>query len=364
MKITNNKLMKMHLQKFAVKNVINELYNTNEVIDYVSSLERDYTLGDTLFPETKIDDIELSMIMGGNNLPVAASVHAWDSEAEIGDREGFEVVKQELALVKRKIRLAERDIVKLQTPRSNAELERVLANIYDDAANMVETVRTRFEAMRFEVLSTGRLALSENGYTGTIDYGVPDNHREEVTASWLDPDSDPLADLKKWQSQVQADTGVKPTRILTSERVAGAIEDHPSIRLAIFGNANQVVTREDLNNFLIKKGLPTFAVEDRSYRVRQGSGYVNKRYVPEDSLVIFPEGTLGNLVYGVTAEELALQADPSIQVDTDVNIVTTVWNTADPVATWTKATAVGLPSFPVADQVFIATGLLAAAPGI
>lgn len=357
MKVNNP--LKMRLQTFAPANVVENIYNTPVLLDYFKDLERDFTLGDTLFPETKVDDIEVDMIMGGNNLPVSASVHAWDTEAEIGERDGFEIVKMELALIKQKIKMAERDIVKIQNPRTSNELRNVLSNLFNDAENMVNRVRTRTEAMRFEALTTGKLTFNENGFEGILDYGVPDNHREAVAVSWLDPAADPLNDLKKWQSKIQADTGVKPMRALTSERVAGALEDNPKVRVAIFGNNNQVVTREDLNNFLAKKGLPMIAVEDRSYRVRDGKGYATKRFVAEDTFTMFPEGELGQLVYGLTAEEIELQSDGSVDVNKIGNIVTTVYKTNDPVARWTKAVATALPSFPVANQVFIATGLLA-----
>lgn len=360
--MTLHKPLKMNLQTFAPANVVEDIYNTPVLLDYFKDLERNYTLGDTLFPETKVDDIEVDMIMGGNNLPVSASVHAWDTEAEIGDRDGFDVVKMELALIKRKIKLAERDIVKLQNPRTNNELRNVLANLFNDAENMVNSVRTRAEAMRFEVLTTGKLVFNENGFEGTLDYGVPAGHRATTAISWLDPAANPLKDLKDWQSKIQTDTGVKPMRVLTSERVAGALEDHITVRQAVNGNNAQMVTRDDLNNFLAKKGLPVIAVDDRSYRVRDGKGYAPKRFVAEDTLTMFPEGELGELVYGLTAEEIELQSDDSVDVDAIGNIVTTVYRTADPVARWTKAVATALPSFPVANQVFIATGMLAELP--
>lgn len=332
---------------------IEDIYNTNTVIDYVNDLERDYTLGDTLFPEVKVDDIDVEMVLGGNNTPVSATVKAWDSESEIGDREAMDVVKMQLAPVSRKIRLGERDIIKLQNPRTNAEMSRVLSKIYDDAAKQVEAVRTRFEAMRFELISTGRIVFNENGYQGTLEYGVPSANRK--TSNWADPAADPIKDLKEWQSQIAASTGVRPTRILTTEVVAGLIEENEIVRLSIFGNSNQVVTREDLNAFLSRKGLPVIATDDRTYRIRKGAGYETRRFVPEGSLSIFPEGELGNLIYGPTAEELELSDDPSVVVDFDGPIVTTVYKENDPVGRWTKAAGVGLPSFPVANQVIFAT---------
>ncbi|WP_369118202.1 MULTISPECIES: major capsid protein [Enterococcus] len=337
---------------------IDEIYNTAVVLDYTKDVERDYTLGDALFPETKIDDIELEFIKGGNGLPIAASVHAWDSETEIADREGFDLLKMELAPVKRKIRLNGKDSIKLKNPRTNTELKNVLAKLFDDAAKMVESVRTRFEAMRFEAIATGKVTFDENGYKGTLDYKVPADHKEVVAVPWSDPASKPMDDLKKWQSKIKADTGTNPTRVLTSERVALLLEDHASIRLAIKGNANQMVTRAELNTFLASKGLPVIATEDRSYRVRKGNGYEQKRFFDENTLSLFPEGPLGELVYGITEEESILSEDSNIDMTKVGNIVTTVEFQNDPPGRWTKAAAVALPSFPVADQVFIATGLI------
>lgn len=343
-------------------NRIEEVYNTPLVLDYTNNVQRDYTLGDTLFPETKIDDIELEFIKGGNGLPISASVHAWDSETEIADREGFNVVKMELANVKRKIRLSAKDAVKLRNPRTSAELRSVLNDLFDDANKMVEAVRTRFEAMRFEALATGKVTFNENGYVGELDYGIPDDHKETVEDAWDNANSNPLNDLKKWQSVIQQSTGTKPNRVLTSERVALALEDHAAIRLAIKGNENQVVTRVELNNFLVSKGLPTIATEDRSYRTRTATGYETHRYFAEDTLALFPEGPLGQLVYGVTEEEAILFEDGSINTSSIGNVVTTVYREIDPPARWTKASGVALPSFPVADQVFIADGLVSETP--
>ncbi|MDN8674703.1 major capsid protein, partial [Staphylococcus aureus] len=90
--------------------------------------------------------------------------HAWDSETEIADREGFDLLKMELAPVKRKIRLNGKESIKLKNPRTNTELKNVLGKLFDDAAKMVESVRTRFEAMRFEAIATGKVTFDENGY--------------------------------------------------------------------------------------------------------------------------------------------------------------------------------------------------------
>lgn len=341
-------------------NKIEDVYNTKVVLDYSQSIVREPSNIDVLFPVKKIDDIELDMIIGGNGTPVAASVHDWDTETEIGEREGVKIATQELAVVKRKIKLSGKEAIKLRKPRDNAELQATIKRLLDDAGSMVNTVLTRFEAMCFEVLATGKLAFSENGYSGTVDYHVPANHKEVAAKPWSDPTSDPLRDLKKWQSKIKADTGFTPKRVLTSERIAGLIEDHEKVRLAINGNKDKFVTRTELNEFLAKKGLPTFVTEDRSYRTKVKGKLVAKRFFDEDTLSLFPEGRLGEMVYGLTEEEILLSEKNDYDLTKVGNVVTTVEFVADPPARWTKAAAVGLPTFPTAEQVYIVTGLLGA----
>lgn len=45
------------------------------------------------------------------NLPVMASVHAFDSEAEVGSKNGLGKVSAEVALIRRKIRMGEKLLI-------------------------------------------------------------------------------------------------------------------------------------------------------------------------------------------------------------------------------------------------------------
>lgn len=342
---------------------VSDVFNQATVLQYINDREIAPGLGETLFPAIKIDSLEMEYVKGANEAPIIASVHAFDSEAEIGDREGFEIVRQELALIKRKIQMKEQLIIALQNPRTPVELRATVQKIYDDVDAMITSVLTKVEQMRFEALSTGKLVFSENGFTGTLDYGVPSDHKATLTLTdlWSDAAATPLEDLQTWFDKIVADTGIAPQRILTSGRVAAALQKHASVRSAIFGaNSAKVVSRNQLNEFLTEQGLPTIATEDRVYRAKGSNGaYATKRFFPDNVLVMMPGGALGNAVYGPTAEEIELANDPSVDVSTVGNVVATVYKTNDPVAHWTKAVATALPSFPTANQVFIATVLAA-----
>lgn len=340
-------------------NNIDEILSTATLLDYTSEREVQLTVGDALFPEEKIDGMDLDIIKGGNDIPVSASVHALDSEAEIGEREAVKIATESLAVVKRKIRLSGKDAEILRRPRSNQEYQRKLEAIFADVDNMVRSVRTRGEAMRFEVLGTGKLVFEkENGFSGKVDYGVPKDHQSTVDISWDDENADPLQLLSDWQDIILADTGVKPTRVLTSTKVLRAVTKSAVVRSAIKGNKRLMVTTTELNDFLSSQGLPTIATEDRLYKVRQGGETKTKRFFPEDTLSLFPEGALGKLIYGTTEEEYILGEESNVDMSKVGNVVTTVSKTFDPPARWTKASAVMLPTFPTADQIYIAKVLL------
>ncbi|MDQ0412718.1 major capsid protein [Mesobacillus stamsii] len=329
-----------------------ELFNQSELLTYTSQRQYPALLGETLFPENKRQSLKFDMIKGAGSLPVAANVHDFNTEAEIGSREAS-AMALELALIKRKMQMKEEDIIALNAPRSAAEQEYLMKNVFNDVDTLVNGVRARVEAMRMEALASGVVTLQRNGLNMEIDYQVPDEHKEALagTAAWTDASSDPIGDLERW-----ADTlPTRPTRGLTSNAVMQALMRHPKIVGALFGTGSQrVPTRQDLNAFLEQHGLPVLAAYDNKYRVQNANGtYTQKRYFAQNALVLFSEGTLGETIYGPTPEEIRLMRDPAIDITKVGNILAMVYEeTVDPVGTWTKAVATALPSFAAADEVF------------
>lgn len=111
----------------------------------------------------------------------------------------------------------------------------------------------------------------------------------------------------------------------------------------------------ELNNLLESMGLPRIAVNDAKYRKQNEDGtYTTERFFPEDKFVMFPEGVLGEGLYGRTPTELRRVLTGHVDVPFG-NIYTTVYDTPDPVVTWTKAEGLFAPSFPAYKEVIMAT---------
>ena len=78
------------------------------------------------------------------------------------------------------------------------------------------------------------------------------------------------------------------------------------------------------------------------------------KYVPNDTFVLIPDGTLGYTHIGVTPEESDLMN--SLNANVSVNgdgIAVTTYGTADPVNVETKVSMVALPSFERANEIVI-----------
>lgn len=329
-----------------------ELFNQKEILNYQQNREYPALLGETLFPEVKKQSLEFDMIKGGGSLPVAASVHAFDTEAEIGSREASKMAI-ELALIKRKMQLKEKDIIAIESPRNAVEKEYLMKNVFNDIDVLTAGVRARVEAMRMEVLSTGKVTLNENGLDMVVDYGVPEDNKEALSGThlWTAETADPLEDLFRWK----ASAGAGANRALTSSAVLSALLRHPKIVGSLFGkDSARVATRADLNAFMQQHDLPTIAVYDDQYRKQEKNGlYTKHRYFPKNAFVMFGEGTLGETLYGPTPEESRLVRDPSVNQSQIGNVLAMVYEeNLDPVSTWTKAVATAMPSFPTADEVF------------
>lgn len=334
---------------------IEELLSYTELIDYTKTREPKQKILEQLFPSRKTEALEVKMIRGANNLPVSASIHAFDTETEIDQREGTNYDIAELALIKRKRKLSEKDIIHLEQPRNTVEETETVKKVFNDIDSLNDSVLTRVEAMRGEALATGKLVINENGYKATIDYGVPTAHKSDFT--WSSGTPDMLTDLDKAIDKIVDDTGFTPSRALTSKKNINMMLKDEKIRKAIFGvNSDRLLSLQELNVFLATLGLPQMARYDEKYRTLNAKGvYVPQRYFPESAFILMPEGNMGETLYGLTAEELELRKRPGVDISSIGNVVIEQYATNDPVAKWIKAVATALVTFPCADQVYMAT---------
>lgn len=336
---------------------LEEVFNNKELVNYFKERKVTPMLGESLFPERKIQDIEFDMILGSGGLPVTAEVHAYDTETQLASREAIEKGVASLALIKRKIKIAEKELIKINNPRTDSELAFVLSQLYNDSEKMADSVKVRVEAMRMELLSTGKIAINENKVKVTIDYKVPAGNKKSFT--WQTPDSDnPLDDLATLADAVETESGSRPTRALTSRKVVKTICNAASVRRAVYGvNSDKIVTLAALNELLVQLDLPQIVVYEGKYKKETAKGFATTRYFPENVIAMFGDETLGETIYGLTAEEVKLIGDGKMEEASvlDNKIFVGTYSSIDPVGEFTKAAATVLPTLPHGEELGIGT---------
>lgn len=329
-----------------------ELFNQKEVLNYLKERKYPAMLGEELFPEVKKQSLEFDMLTEGSRTPVIASVHGFDTESEIGQREANKKAL-ELALIKRKMQLKEKDIIALESPRNEAEKNYLMKKVFADIDALVESIKARVEAMRMEVVATGKITLNENNLDASIDFGVPETNKA-ANVDWSSETSNPINDMLAWKGQLDS----VPERVLTSSTVLAKILANKNVVNALFGkDSTRIASVGELNNYLTQLQLPKIYTYDAKYRKLEANGtYSKHRYFPENAFVMMPGEELGETVYGPTAEEIRLQRDPSVDIELVDKILAMIYEEGkDPVSTWEKAVATALPALKCADELFQAT---------
>lgn len=314
-------------------------------------------LGETLFPNRKQLGIQLDWIKGANDQPVGLRLSAFDSKTIRRDREGFEQYREKMPFFKESMYIDEELRQQLNiymANNRNAMADQILAKIFDDQVKLITSAYITVERMRMEALTTGTISLASNGEAYAYDFGVPVDQLKTVTKSWTDPTADVLADITEIVDAMKA-KGINITRAVCNNSVATALRTNTAIKNSIYvlaGGSIPSVTTERVLNYIYEETGISFYVYDNVWVDENKQAH---KYIPDDTVVFLPEGTLGYTNFGTTPEESDLMnsiADSSVSL---VNNAIAVTNHIehDPVLVETKVSMICLPSFERANEVVI-----------
>lgn len=314
-------------------------------------------LGETLFPNNKKLGLDLKWIKGSNGTPVVLKLSAFDVGVIPRDRIGFDKLSAEMPFFKESTYIDEalrQELNKVKESGNTVLVEAIIGQIFNDQKSLLEGAAAQRERMRMMALTTGAISMTSNGQSVAYDYGMPAEHKVTVGTSWSNTAADIIGDIRTGQEKIEEDTGEKPTRAICSLKTWQDMLKNEAIKKSIFvlsnGQANLSTTK--LKEYLMQELELEVVIYSKKYKNEAG---VNTKYVPDDTFVLFPSGTLGTTWFGTTPEESDLMASPNIAnvaiVDTGVAITT--MKKADPVNVETKVSMICLPSFEAADQVYI-----------
>lgn len=312
-------------------------------------------LGETLFPNTKEIGVRLDWIKGAKNQAIGLRLSAYDSKSIRRDRKGFEKFATEMPFFKESMYIDEELRKNLNTmlQTNNEELvNQILTRIFDDEIQLINASYVTLERMRMEALTTGTITLASNGQAYSYDYGLEASQKKTVAKSWSDESADILGDIISYVEEMKA-KGIEITRAVCNSSVAKLFRTNTAIKNAVYVFANgtvNVTTARALDYIYNETGVSIY-VYDNVY-VNENEEAI--KYVPDNTLVLLPEGQLGQTHLGVTPEESdlmnALNAEVSL---VEGAIAVTTHKEHDPVTVETKVSMVALPSFERANEIVI-----------
>lgn len=278
----------------------------------------------------------------------AARFRAWDAETPIGRRPVMERRRVALPPIGQKLVVGEEQRLRLEMARAGGDNSAALIDaIYDDAETNTSAVLARMELARGQVLTTGKMDLTQDGMGGIqADYGVAGTHFPVASTVWTDyTNSDPFADMRSWADLFTDDSGEPPEYALTTRTAIGHMLRNSKIRglAAANGVTPSMISRTSLNQLLEAFDLPILV----EYNTLIDVDGVTTRPIPSDKMVFLPQNprSLGRTMWGITAEALELTGldNPALTFEDAPGLVGVVTKEGDPVRTWTKVTGVGMP---------------------
>jgi hypothetical protein len=303
-----------------------------------------YTLNQ-LLPNDEIEDVEYigrqSEITRG-----VAQFRSWDAETPIGRRQATTTTRQvKLPPLGQKLVIGEYERILLQRAQG-AQNGALVQQVYSDTRSNVQSIRSRMEVARGQVLTTGKFTLTdENNLTLEADFGVPAGRLDVAPAvAWSDPTSDLFGFLEQLMT-TYADgnaSGQLPGRFTTSRRVVNLARANQQVIRAIYGSqaTEGRVTAEQLNQVLEDQGMPRFVV----YNTKVAGVAV----LPDDKIILTPTNaeSLGRSVFGITVEALELVGSNAVDFTlADAPGITAVTlKDGDPARIWSKANATAMPA--------------------
>lgn len=249
------------------------LYSTRTMLEAIKKAKPVRTfLRDTFFPITETfvtEQVDVDYKKGKRKM---APFVAPRIGGVVMDRDGFETKSYKPAKIAPERIMTHEDINKrgmgenlysTRTPEERAK--ELLAN---DMIELDDYITRREEWMCREVLFTGKVVMSGEGFEQQIDFDFSNKSVLTGDALWNDPDSDPIMKLREIRLSIIKESGKAPNIAVLASDAAEAFLKHPKVQ-AYFDKKNismgviEPSIKDDAITFLCK--IPYLGMEIYSY---------------------------------------------------------------------------------------------------
>ena len=335
-----------------------DIVTPGNVISYYDSrmANQDTYMGEMLFPATKQLGTELTKIGGRAGVPVELKASAFDVQATFRDRLSVETRTQTMPFFKEGMRVDEKirqQLLNLASAGNAQVLAPLVRNIFDDTSNLLRGARVTRERMVMELISTGKIAINNNGVAMEYDYGIDDDYQKVKAAkAWSDTDtSNPLKDMRDWVEDFKIRYGVTLGYAVMTSKTFSYIANNKNVIKQLYPTVTDpsglMIRNEQVKQLVLDTVGVRILINNNIYATQVRGA--NKKFFPDNVVSFLPDsGVLGNMVFGTTPEEVDLLnsalTSAKVQItDTGVAVKTSV--SYDPVNVNTIVSQICLPSF-------------------
>ena len=318
-------------------------------------------------------------VIGRARIEAAASVVAHGSEAPLRSRAGLERLSGEIASIKVKRQLDEKDYreyLGLQAMSVSDEVKKsqILQFIWNDAKYVADSVSARLDIMAAQALSTGTIPINattnpDGVVPGTIDLLVPALHKKKRgdfgdystkasnlgTTSWAAAGGTPISDIKALTRAVWDEEGIVYERILMDPATWWNIQKTTEVTNA-FSKTLMLTdgqpTIEAFNAYLQSMQLPVVEIVNVRAKIEKNGVLANVKTWEDKKYVTFvPGGELGKIHNAIAIEQISPVA--GVNYATVNNILVSKWAQTEPFGEYTRGEIAAFPGLEVSDQMFI-----------
>jgi hypothetical protein len=288
------------------------------------------------FPSRFTMDTMVTYGSGQAGLARTAKFRSYDAEAPIGKREGIERQSIEIPPISEKLWLTEYERYRLMNNSDAA-----VADVFNDARNVMSSIQARVEVARGRALVDGALSFNENGLILNVDFGRDASLSDTAAVDWSVGTTDILGDWNTWIEAYVDLNGFRPGAAVTSSKVWGEMLANDDFRdLAFWGNNTSPTRLSDteLRGLMSDRNLPPVIVNDSKVEVDG----VATRVLDQDTIVFVPpqQGAAGATVYGTTLEAIE---NLQLRGSEAPGVVAVLMRQEDPISYWTLGAAKVLP---------------------
>lgn len=356
-----------------MRQTLKDALNADAFAGYIEAKTPDFVEAydlEALFPLQRMSGLTYSYLKTANGAVELTAPSAFDAEPITQHRKGFDAMKGEMPLWRRKMNISEKErqeLMILLDGNNEEAVKNLLRQIYDDQMTLVSGAKMTMEFLRSRVLMDGKINIESKGGVVSVDYKVPAENKYTLSSAntWDTPEADVVGQIQSWLDKVEDATGVRPDSMILNRTTFRYLRNNKQLRDNILPagalgqpiSASMVVTDMKLMETL--KEL-TGLSEIKIYNKKVSMDGKLHDLIEDNKVVIYPSGIkLGNTLVGVSPAEFNAQyvanAGNDIAITSEGIAVNMIVNDKAPYTAETQVEFIGLPSFLASDFVVQAT---------